>query len=75
MEQAILATGREGVVLVLALLLLQQVLRGKDVDSLARIGDLERPFDVVFVEAEFVHHVRNGSVDGILDLGSEPWWS
>lgn len=68
MEETILPAPRERIMQLLPFLLFQQMLRGLDVDALAGICDLERPFDVVFVEAQVVHHVRDGAVDGVLDL-------
>lgn len=59
---------------ILPLLLLEQTLRGLHVDSLACIRDLERPFDVVLVEAQVVDHVGDGAVNGVLDLWAERGW-
>lgn len=59
---------------VLSLLFLEEMLRGMDVDSLACICDLKGPFDVVFVEAEFVHHICDGTIDWVLDLRSKRRW-
>lgn len=67
----------------LALLLLEQLLGGIDVNALTGIGDLQRPFYVVWVESQLVDHVSNRTVNGVLNLRAEwcgracwlEWWA
>lgn len=51
-EQALLAAWGKGVAVLSLLLLLEKLLGSFAVDSLASVGDLERPFDILFVEAQ-----------------------
>jgi hypothetical protein len=72
-EQTILTPRGKGIPLVLALLLLEQLLRGINVNALASISDLKRPLDIVLVEAQLIDHARDGTVNRVLNLWTESW--
>jgi len=55
----------------LALLLLEQFFGSINVKTLASISDLERPLDIVLVEAQLVDHARDRTINGVLNLWTE----
>lgn len=56
------------------LLLPEQGLSGLDINSFTSIRDLERPLDVVFIEAQLVDHPVKRAINGVLHLGTEGRW-